>query len=336
MRKTILLILVCSLLLLTVTSCLQNNKTEQTTPQDITDGTTQDNVLDKTTTDEATTTEPLPNESSTIDNNQTTPPPVIDSGEVQDSTDALIVALLTYIEESRYDINPGHTSIAYSINKIKKGKQPILFAADPNEFYFVCGYYPNASDEQSDDLSHYTAEQYVWVKYDTANSICEYHNGGKIAVSFQINKSLTVIDILSKETDVLEFEHFRSYTPIFENGLNVNTHIFFDEAFIYLNDSGKDTVYHSKSSADHSSITIECICLEGEYYIPIHLGTAKSDETVDVLAFLTRQSFIRECGEYYDEILGVIDCEKYSEESKGYTYYYGLISVKDFVGSVLN
>ena len=57
MKKTILLILVGSLLLLTVTGCLQNSKNEQTTPQNKTESTTPHQSIDKTTTPQNTTEE---------------------------------------------------------------------------------------------------------------------------------------------------------------------------------------------------------------------------------------------------------------------------------------
>ena len=66
MKKTILLILVCSLLLLTVTSCLQNNKNEQTTPQDITESTTPHQSNDETTTPDNLTQETTTPDDTTI------------------------------------------------------------------------------------------------------------------------------------------------------------------------------------------------------------------------------------------------------------------------------
>ena len=57
MKKTILLILVGSLLLLTVTGCLQNSKNEQTTPHNKTESTTPHQSIDKTTTPQNTTEE---------------------------------------------------------------------------------------------------------------------------------------------------------------------------------------------------------------------------------------------------------------------------------------
>ena len=72
MKKLILLILVCSLLLLTVTSCLQNNKTEQTTPQDITESTTPHKTIDETTTPDKS---PSPDLTTTPDNTTVIVPP---------------------------------------------------------------------------------------------------------------------------------------------------------------------------------------------------------------------------------------------------------------------
>ena len=102
MKKLILLILVCSLLLLTVTSCLQNNKNEQTTPQDITESTT-------------------PIETTTSDASNYNPP--IFENEIDRSSN-LITVLLSFLNLYLVDINPIDFSLADKIDMIKSGVLP--------------------------------------------------------------------------------------------------------------------------------------------------------------------------------------------------------------------
>ena len=66
MKKLILLILVCSLLLLTLTSCLQNDKGEETTPQDITESTTPHQSNDETTTPDKSPDVATPPDNTTV------------------------------------------------------------------------------------------------------------------------------------------------------------------------------------------------------------------------------------------------------------------------------
>ena len=63
---------------------------------------------------------------------------------------------------------------------------------------------------------------------------CDVHltKDKKIVVAFQINKALFVRDIASKKAIIPRVEHFQMYEPIFEEGVNTNAHIVFEEEFI--------------------------------------------------------------------------------------------------------
>ena len=316
MKKLILLILVCSLLLLTVTSCLQNNKNEQTTPQDITESTT------PVITTQEIELKPAPE----------TPIPT----GVLDKSSELIVTLRTYLK--RYSrsmmslddivINTNNT-FASKINSIKNGARPIHVAFDSNSNYFVCGYF-NPPDGHT-ETRNCCCDEYTWIGYQNENEIREYLNDMKCIVAFQINKALTVTDLLDADTDAPNMEHFQIYKPTFENGINIGAPIAFSETFIYLDEPSKDTIYYSISSSDHKNKTISCMCYEGKYYLSFHLHTiydnGNREEGINVAV-----SF----GEYYTAIVSVMKEVEYdlTGSSKG-TSVYGLISFEDFVNEIV-
>ena len=317
MKKLILLILVCSLLLLTVTSCLQNNKNEQTTPQ---------NTPDETTPDETSTNaielKPAP----------TTPIPT----GVLDENNELIVTLRTYLTRYSRSIRSfddiviiTSNTFASKINSIKNGARPIHVAFDSNSNYFVCGYF-NPPDGHT-ETRNCCCDEYTWIGYQNENEIREYLNDMKCIVAFQTNKALTVTDLLDADADAPNMEHFQIYKPTFENGINIGAPIAFSETFIYLDEPSKDTIYYSISSSDHKNKTISCMCYEGKYYLSFHLHTiydnGNREEGINVAV-----SF----GEYYTAIVSVMKEVEYdlTGSSKG-TSVYGLISFEDFVNEIV-
>ena len=316
MKKLILLILVCSLLLLTVTSCLQNNKNEQTTPQDITESTT------PVITTQEIELKPAPE----------TPIPT----GVLDKSSELIVTLRTYLKRYSHSmmslddivINTNNT-FASKINSIKNGTHPIHVAFDSDSNYFVCGYF-NPTDGHT-ETRNCCCDEYTWIGYQNENEIREYLNDMKCIVAFQINKALTVTDLLDADADVPNMEHFQIYKPTFENGINIGAPITFSETFIYLDEPSKNTIYYSISSSDHKNKTISCMRYEGKYYLSFHLHTiydnGNREEGINVAV-----SF----GEYYTAIVSVMKEVEYdlTGSSKG-TSVYGLISFEDFVNEIV-
>ena len=339
MRKWIFILLLGSVLLLTLLGCGQlNNSNENTTPDNTTESTTPKTTTPESTTPEETTPEETtpevttPEETTldetTLSKNDQDNPPIVE-GELDKNSD-LIVELLTFLDEYRKDIMPPTTSLAKQIDAIKSGKQPLHVVFNPDEYYFVCGYNPSGSEKTVFDNC-------VWIKYDNETEIQEYYNGGKIAVAFQINKALTVMDILFEDSAVPDMEHFQLYDVVFENGVNVAASATFDSAFIYLNDSNKELIYYSVGKYYHKLVAIPCVYLDEQYFISIYLATATKGETINLDEILAQDSFIRKFGEYYDAIVNVMDTEKYRIDSTtGFgIYYYGIIALDDFVNDVL-
>ena len=251
---------------------------------------------------------------------------------VEDSdtlTDELIDSLIDYLKMLYVECELADTSLSGKIDKIKFGHQPLLVDFDPTNFYFVCGYYDGIT--KNGPREYENSDKYTWVRFESADEIQENHEDKKFIVAFQINKALLVRDIASQKAIIPRVEHFQMYEPIFENGVNTNTHIVFEDEFIYLNPSNADRIYLSAAAFDHQVVTIPCILFENEYYIShfmysIHINGEKDEMNL-------RGVF----DHYYDSLMSVIQPTKYSiTRSSGITDYYGLITIDDFVNIITN
>lgn len=320
MKRFILFLLVGAMLLLPLSGCLaDNNQNAGTTPANTTENTTPE-----VTTPEATTPP---------EDDQNDPPAM---GDELDKDSDLIVELIAYLEQYLVEYDLISISFSGKVNGIKNGAQPLHVAFDPNNYYFVGGYY-NTTHENS-VLDYVNASEYVWVGYESETEIQEYYNDMPCVVVFQINKALTVTNILSDEP-ANDMEHFQIYKPTFENGVNIGAPVVFDKTFIYLNNFinhfDEDTIYHSTSWYYHRNITISCVCLDGEYYLPFYLATLEDGEIFDAQQALSTDQITYTLGEYYDAIIGVMDAERYSVAvTEEYTYRYGVVSIDDFINSI--
>lgn len=251
---------------------------------------------------------------------------------VEDSdtlTDELIDSLIDYLKMLYVNYELPDTSLSGKIDKIKFGHQPLLVDFDPTNFYFVCGYYDGVTE--NGPCEYENSDKYTWVRFESADEIQENHEGKKFIVAFQINKALLVWDIASQKAILPRVEHFQMYDPVFENGVNTNTHVVFEKEFIYLNPSSAERIYLSAAAFDHQVVTIPCILFENEYYIShfmysIHINGEKDEMNL-------RGVF----DQYYDSLMSVIQPTKYSiTRSSGITDYYGLITIDDFVNIITN
>ena len=311
MRKIISIILLCSLLLVCFSGC------------SITNNTNSDKEQNQDTT---------PNTNNSGNNI-----PVIIEGELDKNSD-LIATLVAYLEQylTEYDLI-GRT-FAQKIDDIKNGIQPLHVAFDPSDYYFVCGYY-NSSSEYG-DIMYMSCDEYTWVGYKSETEIKEYYNDMKWAVVFQINKALTITDIVSSENNVPAMEHFQIYTPTFENGVNLAAPIVFDETFIYLNypncylnRSSQDAsrMYYCKSIYYHPMNTISCVCLNGENYLSFYLYTVYADGQRS-----EESDYAYSFGQYYDTLMNIMEKDKYHiKKENERTSFYGTIRVDDFLNGVL-
>ena len=351
MKRFILFLLVGAMLLLPLSGCFAGNQqnkgttpnvtTENTTPEvTIPEATTPESTTPEVTIPEATAPESTTPEETTLEattppeNNQNNPPIV----EVElDKDTELIANLIAYLDQIWVQRSIIIFPLSTKIDGIKNGAQPLHVAFDPTNYYFVCGYY-NPTEEDS-EWNYCCAEEYTWVQYANEDDIPEYYNGRKFLVAFQMNRALTVTDLLNSET-ANNMEHFQIYSPVFENGFNTESPIVFDETFIYLNNFRKlfdeDMIYHSTSWYYHRNQAITCVSLDGEYYLPLYLATIKFDEEFNVEQALSEDHFKYELGNYYDPLVNIMDTEKYRvEHSTGSFHYYGVVSLDDFVNKII-
>ncbi len=251
---------------------------------------------------------------------------------VEDSdtlTDELIDSLIDYLKMLYVNYELPDTSLSGKIDKIKFGHQPLLVDFDPTNCYFVCGYYDGITE--NGPCEYENSDEYTWVRFESADEIKDIHEDKNFIVAFQINKALLVRDIASKKAILPRIEHFQMYDPVFENGVNTNTHVVFEKEFIYLNPSSAERVYLSTSAVTHQVVAIPCIILDNEYYITrvaysIHANGNKDEGYLKV-----------DFGTYYDALMSIMDTTKYSvTTAQGRTDYYGLIDIDDFVNCVIN
>lgn len=245
------------------------------------------------------------------------------SPTVLQSQDALVCALVEYLQNLFKDYDMPDTSTATKIDEIKNGKQALHVGFNKSEYYFVCAYYSAGHNDEAKDYCCVT--DYTWVKFNDADEISEKYDDLNFVVGFQINKASSVTDIIKKNAQVPGIEHFQEYVPIFNNGLNSNDAISFDAGYIYLNSTNDITVYHSTSSYDNVLKTLPCVFLNEQYYIAVELYTVYPDDS------RSNNDLISDFGAYYDALVDIMDTTSYHLIDKNErTIFYGIIEINDF------
>lgn len=182
--------------------------------------------------------------------------PVVNNGTELKSDDALVIALVEYLNELEVDHDMPAITTADKMDAIRDGQQALHVAFDSSKPYFVCAY--SADGQQSGE--------YTWLKYANVGDITKEYEDLQMALAFQINPSLFVKDIMTEDAAVPTMEHFQPYEPQFNEGLNTKAADTFDETFIYLNSSDENAVYYSTTAYDHEWVTVPCRYLDNEYY----------------------------------------------------------------------
>ena len=321
MKKLILFLLIGALLILPLSGCFADNKqNEGTTPNNTTENTTPENTKEYYN--------PLPDE--------TIPEQPHGPDHPTDPNAELIEVLVIYLEQylTQYDLKG--KSLFEKIDDIKGGIQPLHVVFNPNDYYYMCGYY--TPTHEYEEYMYCCARGYTWAKYEKETDIPEFYDSQPCMVVFQINKSLSVTDILSNTADVPAMQHFQIYQPIFENGFNVAEPITFDQSFLYLdypncelNGFIDNTIYYSTDFYYHPRSTIPCVRLSNQDYLPFFLYSTKADGTIRETA-----DYTYDFGGYYDTLINVVEKEKYSvTDDLNRTTFYGVIAIEDFVNGVL-
>lgn len=317
MNKIISIVLLCSLLLMCLSSCAYvdkifgNNDNEPENPE-LTPPENPNGTLPETP-DETPPEEP--NEED------------ITPTELQ-ATNDLIAALIEYLKSLSRDYDLPHTSTGMKIDQIKSGKQALHVGFDNSEYYFVCAYYNASHSYETQDYC--CATQYTWVKFKNASEISEKYNDLDFFVGFQINKPSFLTDILNEDAPVPPFEHFNMYTPAFSDGLNTNDAIAFDASFIYINVLDYEKIYFSLSIYYTDLVMLPSVSIDGRYYVIVdQIKTIYPDGREYV------SNLVNEFGKYHDVLVSVMDTESFSiTDEKGITHFYGLVAIDVFVDCV--
>ena len=183
--------------------------------------------------------------------------PVVNNGTEIAADDALVVALIEYMNELEVDHDMPAITTADKMDAIRDGQQALHVAFDSSKPYFVCAY--SAGGQKSGE--------YVWIKYADASEITEQCSYLQMALAFQVNPSLFVKDIMTEDAAVPTMEHFQPYEPQFNEGVNTKAADTFDETFIYLNSSEENAVYYSTTAYDHEWVTVPCTYYKDQYYV---------------------------------------------------------------------
>ncbi len=235
--------------------------------------------------------------------------------------------------------NADRTILSYAdkINLIKNERvRPIHVMVDPDNYYFVCGYY---NSNNILEKAHYGyAREYTWVAFNSLVDIKQYYNGLELICAFQVNKALACYDFISGEKSEINVEVCQRYTPVFYQGLNYEPAIECKRNFnfIYLHSpsqksaNDENTVYFAPISPPISDPRmLTCVFLDGIAYVTYPLESINNyyDEIPqDDIEALAKVYF----GEYYDYLMDVMITDKYGVgKESGYITLYGLFRFED-------
>ena len=189
------------------------------------------------------------------------------------------------------------------------GNKATHIRLDPENYYYVCGYYDDPQERNDVLFAH--VRDYTWIVVENENDIPEVYNGLSFVVAFQINETLSAIDISSKKEVSTKFEHYLMYTPEFVNGTNVADKLDADISYIYFLGEDDKHVIDSVEYYFHETFTLSCIELDGEWYLWYQV----EKENIEL-----------EFGDYYDALIGV---------TREYDENHVVIKFDDFAKAVL-
>ena len=199
------------------------------------------------------------------------------------------------------------------LDTIKNGAQPVHVKFDPLQYYFACAYCDDPCENEKTDFC--CSEKYIWRKFDNESDIEKYNGNTDLIVSFQINKSKFVTDIISEKNAVPAIQYCQIYYPQFSGGINVAPCIYFDDTFIFLNDCANDTVYYYDGKINSSKIP--CVELDGRFYATQSINYS--------IGSINTRPLHSEFGTYYDYLMGVMLTDKYD----AHAFPYGLFRLED-------
>ena len=178
--------------------------------------------------------------------------------------DELVSTLTDYLANynTNYDI-PGHT-LGDKLSLIANGYNPLLVKFGDDCFYAVAYYTPEHDHDET--IDYCCSDKYVWIGYKTADAISKTWQGKELVAAFQINNNEFCRDLVTGSTDA-KMSHFSLFTPEFSGDKAKTPNIVFDDLFIYITTSNEDCIYYTSAVAYHEPWTIDCVEVNGEYYV---------------------------------------------------------------------
>lgn len=249
---------------------------------------------------------------------------------------ALIAALVDYLTEPMGEIIPHMFPFQIELGIIRASAQPdnafmaqaYLAKADPESFYYMCGYY---NDAHPYETSNYCcARSYTWVKFESADAIPESYNNEKLIVVFQISETKDCRNIMPVENTVPLITYFQEYIPEFLDGYNVAAPLFVDKFYVVTTRGYKDDYICCAEDNNHYYAKARaCVVLDGVCYL--------TDKQYVEYPDGSRQDYAMTAGMYYEALAQAMITDKYFEtDQKGNVVHYRLFKLDDVVNNLLN
>ncbi len=250
----------------------------------------------------------------------------------EDGTLKLDENLVSVLREHFSDIRAMQSIKGFTLGgEIKRSTylEPMLVKFSRENYYYVVAYFNDSHEYREEEI--YVAccrDKYTFVGFENLEDIPETYNGEKIIGAFQINLQEFCYNIKTGEAETV-MEHYAIFYPEFVDGVCVAPDIEFYDLFIKNIEAETDRFYYSCDiDVLYQSGTIDCIEIDGEYYVyepVIHEEEdgSYSERTLEIYF-----------EDYYDQLKAVMISGKYSEtvehpDGTTKTYNYAVFKLED-------
>lgn len=245
MKKLILILLTCAMLVGCLVSCKKGNR--------------------------------YGNESENPPLNDNDPIRLTDSGKDYE----IVSELKSYLDNLNGITDTSSTILKRQIDKVKQGYARAFHVIyDPAKYYFVGAYFNPVDGHE--ETNYCCASKYTWVKFQNENELLESYENMHFVVAFQINKAFKVEQFESWSFLNPTFEHYLMYEPNFIDGVNANDAMPFNESVVYFDSTyygEKDYILESINEKTHFLYNVPCVEIDGKYFMmqEIQIGESKKD-----------------------------------------------------------
>ena len=258
-----------------------------------------------------------------------------DTYDPEKEFDYLIHTLKTYLGHLKYESSGLENTYENKFDSAKESGKVLFVEFNPNAYYYVCAY--SDSGHEYEFYDQCCIDSYTWVKFEDEQELKDSYDGKDFVVSFQINKTLSCVNMLDEKDASADMEHYRIYSPEFVDGVNTSEPLEFAEAFLYFYSDNTVSkyhqcnnpaiIYHSTDCYYHKSVVLTLMELDTENYVKIHLSTHMSDGKTTENGFLPEYF-----GKYYNDAMRVMITGTHNvTDQYGNVNEYGLLRIEDIV-----